>query len=298
MPVILLLIIALATGLLIAVAFDRLAPSKGATAAAADALESAAESIAARSWWRMRIDPAMATGLALTAAVATMVVGGVVIGVLAYLVRGNDTLASIDSSAAEWGNDHATELSTRLLGWITDLGDWPLVPLLAIPLLAYEWRRAPSRYLVPFLLVVFVGDKLVTNGIKDLVDRARPTLNPIAETLGPSFPSGHSATAASFYAALALILARRRSARVRALLAGAAGAIAVAVASSRVLLDVHWLSDVIAGVMLGWAWFALCAVAFGGRRLRFAEPMERAATEASQGTDGRRSPGTRRTAKV
>ncbi len=131
------------------------------------------------------------------------------------------------------------------------------------------------------MLAVFVGDKLVTNGIKDLVDRARPTLNPIAETLGPSFPSGHSSTAASFYAALALILARRRGARVRALLAGAAGGIAVAVASSRVLLDVHWLSDVVAGLLLGWAWFALCAIAFGGRRLQFAEPMEKAAAEVA-----------------
>jgi hypothetical protein len=28
--------------------------------------------------------------------------------------------------------------------------------------------------------------------------------------------------------------------------------------------------------MLGWAWFALCAIAFGGRRLHFAEPAEQA----------------------
>jgi hypothetical protein len=34
--------------------------------------------------------------------------------------------------------------------------------------------------------------------------------------------------------------------------------------------------------MLGWAWFALCAVAFGGRRLHFAEPLERAAAPAPQ----------------
>ena len=61
---------------------------------------------------------------------------------------------------------------------------------------------------------------------------------------------------------------------MRALLVGAAGALAVAVAASRVLLDVHWLSDVIAGLLLGWAWFALCAIAFGGRRLHFGEPVE------------------------
>jgi membrane-associated phospholipid phosphatase len=51
------------------------------------------------------------------------------------------------------------------------------------------------------------------------------------------------------------------------LAAGAVG-IAVAVAVSRVLLDVHWLSDVIGGLTLGWAWFAVVAVVFGGRLLR------------------------------
>jgi len=41
---------------------------------------------------------------------------------------------------------------------------------------------------------------------------------------------------------------------------------------------VHWLSDVVAGLALGWAWFAVCAIAFGGRLLRFgatAEALER-----------------------
>ena len=282
MPIILLAVVSALAGLLIALVFAWLVPAKGATAAAADAVEAAVEARGWSAWRKARMDPSIATGLALSAALAMMVAAGFVIALLAYLVRNSATLASVDSSVASWGNDNATQLSTRLLGWVTDLGDWPVVPLLCVPILIYELRRAPNRYLVPFLLVVFLGDKIVTNGIKDLVDRARPTLNPIAQTLGPSFPSGHSSTAASFYAALALILARRRGARVRALLAGSAAAIAVAVAASRVLLDVHWLSDVVAGLMLGWAWFALCAVAFGGRRLHFAEPVERAAAHASQ----------------
>jgi membrane-associated phospholipid phosphatase len=284
MPILVLLLISLVAGFLIGLAFDHLAPAKGATAAAADAVEAAVEWSPLRTWWRVRTDPAMATGLALTAAVAMVIGGGVVIGLLAYLSRGNATLASIDSSAAQWGNDHATELSTRVLTWVTDLGNWPIVPLIGIPMLFYELRRRPNRSLLLFVVLVFAGDKLVTNGIKALVDRARPTLNPIAETFGPSFPSGHSSTAASFYAALALILARGRSARMRALLAGTAGGIAVAVASSRVLLDVHWLSDVVAGLMLGWAWFALCAIAFGGRRLQFAGPAEQALSEPPSGT--------------
>jgi len=43
---------------------------------------------------------------------------------------------------------------------------------------------------------------------------------------------------------------------------------------------VHWLSDVIAGLALGYAWFAVCAIAFGGRLLRFGAPAEEAVREA------------------
>jgi undecaprenyl-diphosphatase len=76
-------------------------------------------------------------------------------------------------------------------------------------------------------------------------------------------------------------------------LTGAGVGIAVAVASSRVLLDVHWVTDVIAGLALGWAWFAICAMAFGGRILDFGaavrvaeraaapEPRDRRGTKAA-----------------
>lgn len=64
------------------------------------------------------------------------------------------------------------------------------------------------------------------------------------------------------------------------MLAGLATGIAVAVAASRVLLDVHWLSDVIAGLALGWGWFAVCGIAFGTRILRFGAGAEAAARSA------------------
>jgi membrane-associated phospholipid phosphatase len=55
------------------------------------------------------------------------------------------------------------------------------------------------------------------------------------------------------------------------------------VAGTRVLLDVHWLSDVIAGLALGSAWFSICAIAFGGRLLRFGAAAEEAARVAKGG---------------
>jgi undecaprenyl-diphosphatase len=271
MPFILLLAIALCSGLLVSLVFARVAPAGGASAAVAEAIEEAAAEHAPQSWWQRRIDPETLKGLALSAAVALLIAGGFAVAVLAFLVRRHAGLRSIDSGAAAWGNDHATRLSTRLLTWVTDIGDLPLLAVIGVAIVLYELRRAPNRWIVPFVLTVVLGDQLITTGIKDLVERARPTLNPIAKTLGPSFPSGHSSTAASFYAALALIMARGRSRRARALLAGAAAGIATAVATSRVLLDVHWVSDVVAGVMLGWAWFALCAIAFAGRHMRFGD---------------------------
>ncbi|MGE0728906.1 MAG: phosphatase PAP2 family protein, partial [Acidimicrobiia bacterium] len=57
-------------------------------------------------------------------------------------------------------------------------------------------------------------------------------------------------------------------------LAAVAVAVGVAVAATRVLLGVHWLTDVLAGIGLGAAWFAVVSIAFGGRLLRFGAPIE------------------------
>ena len=228
-----------------------------------------------------RLNPAVATGLALTIALGVVAVGGFVIGALAYLVRTNSRLVELDASVAQWSADHVGPKSERWLTLITQLGATWLVVVLAFVVAVVSYLRQPNRWIPVFLMTVLVGQLLLSNGLKDLLDRVRPTLNPIAEALGPSFPSGHSTAAAAFYAAAALVLGRGVGKHGRALLAGAAVGIAVAVACTRVLLDVHWLSDVIAGLFLGWAWFAACSIAFGGRRLlRFGAAAEEAMLEA------------------
>ena len=197
-------------------------------------------------------------------------------------MRTNDRLVDLDRSVGQWGADHATHWSTQLAPARTDLASTPMTIAVIFVVTIVEMIRLPNRWIAPFLITVVVGEVVIVNTVKHLLHRVRPTFNPIAAHLGPSFPSGHSATAAALYAAVALVLARRRSPRTRALLAGGAVAIAVAVAISRVMLGVHWLSDVIAGLSFGWAWFAVCAIAFGGRFLNFAAPVKKATRVAEQ----------------
>jgi undecaprenyl-diphosphatase len=284
MPLLALLLISTTAGLLaaaIAWHYPRSMPGAAMAEPVAEAVgEMASQHSGLRAFVKRRRDPVAATGLALTIALGAVIIGGVVIGVLAFLVRSNRAALDLDTGPARWGFEHASEFTNTWLNRITDLGDGTVVIVLAIVLGIAETIRLRSRFVIPFILAVTLGNHFITVVVKDLADRARPTLNPIAEALGPSFPSGHSSTAASFYACAALLIGCRRGHVARTILAGFAVAIPVAVGCTRVLLDVHWTSDVIAGLCLGWAWFAVCAIAFGGRLLRFGASAERATDAA------------------
>jgi undecaprenyl-diphosphatase len=228
-----------------------------------------------------RLDPSVTTGLLLTVALALTLLGGLVLGILAWLVRRVAFIQHVDNSVAAWGYDHRSAASTSGLKAITQLGNIKIVVGLAVVLVLVDVFRRRNRWSFLFLLVVLAGMEATMLGVKDLVGRLRPTLNPDAAALGPSFPSGHSATAAAFYAAAALIIGRSLRRPARQIVIAMAVALAIAVAASRVLLDLHWLSDVIGGLSLGWAWFALCAVVFGGRLLRPTAAADIASTQAA-----------------
>lgn len=285
MPFLILLLVATIAGSLVFLLGSRYPTPVVGQAPAQAAGEKLGHEAARHPWLsrtlRGRLDPASATGLALTVALVVAMGGGLVLGLLAYLMRTNAQLVTIDNSVGQWEDDHATHLSTQALQRVTDLAGTYVVVVVIIVVAIAEVMRIPNKWVPVFLVSVVVGEIVLVTTIKQALDRVRPSFNPAAATLGPSFPSGHSATAAALYAAVALVLVRRRAPRTRALIAGAAAAVAVAVACSRVMLGVHWLSDVIAGLAFGWAWFAICAIAFGGRFLEFGAPLKTAASVAA-----------------
>ena len=116
---------------------------------------------------------------------------------------------------------------------------------------AWLWQRRQGRFALGLLLVILLG-RGVSEIQKYWIARARPALEPhlvIVKT--SSFPSGHAASSMIFYLTLAVALAPRRW---RQPAAGIAILLSFLIGLSRVMLGVHWPSDVIGGWSFGMFW--------------------------------------------
>ncbi|SDP37299.1 undecaprenyl-diphosphatase [Nakamurella panacisegetis] len=233
----------------------------------------------ARRFLRQRMDRRAAGGFALTVALVVAFAAALVVGLVLDMVDRRWGLAGWDDNVAQWGVTHATSGTVSLLKVVTYFGETSVVvpAMLAAGVIDFLRHRRLDVFL--FLGAVLGGEKLIANALKSIVNRARPDLAQLVPWDGPSFPSGHAAAAAMAWPAIALVLGRGLPRVARSLLAAAAGLIAAAVATSRALLGVHWLTDVIAGLVLGYGWFLCCAVVFGGRAQRLGDPIEAASVE-------------------
>jgi membrane-associated phospholipid phosphatase len=217
-------------------------------------------------------------GAAVAVSFVAVLLSAVVVGWIFETVDTTDGFAQWDESVAEWGATNASDTSTRVLDLLTHLGGtlWLLVIMVVIGVVDYVRNRNLNVLL--YLVVIGVGIVLINNGLKLIVDRPRPDIARLSGWSGTSFPSGHSAAAAACWAGIAMVVTRHMTRGWRIAATAVAAGLAVTVAATRVLLGVHWLTDVIAGVIVGWTWFFLVTIAFGGRLVRLGEPAERAAS--------------------
>ncbi|SDG11573.1 undecaprenyl-diphosphatase [Blastococcus aurantiacus] len=176
-----------------------------------------------------------------------LLAGAALVTTLVVVPATRPAVQAVDDAVWRWAGDLRNEPATAVAEALSVLGsayvNWPL-RLAALLLIA--WRRHWLR-LAAFALAVLTSE-LFIGPVKDAVDRPRPP-GALIETTAASFPSGHAIAGTVTAVGLVLVLASPGPSRwrweVRAAVFGAVMAL------SRVYLRAHWLSDTVAGALLG-----------------------------------------------
>jgi undecaprenyl-diphosphatase len=183
---------------------------------------------------------------ALALAALTLAIGfAVSMGVGKPLDR--DMLANV---ALRKGQDSSALISLfQWITWLSDSAQRTMMVLIAAAWLVWKARRRAA--LIIMIVPILAG---VTNSLlKEAFARARPDIVPHLDSIGNlAYPSGHAANAVAFFLLAALMLATKRPLLWRS----AAVALALLIGMSRIMLGVHWPSDVLGG----WLWGAACAL--------------------------------------
>src|SRR3954447_4244910 len=172
-------------------------------------------------------------------------------------VVGRDGLTVVDQPVLD------TAISLRSPGLdsavtaFTDVGGPVGMPILALVVVAViTWRR---RRWTPLVLTVIAaaGSLAMTIVGKNVIDRARPPGSLAVPPLevSPSFPSGHTLNATVLTTIVVyLVLIETTAAWQRTLAITLGTLFVVSMGLSRVFLGHHWLTDVLAGWLIGLAW--------------------------------------------
>ena len=144
----------------------------------------------------------------------------------------------------------------------TSLGATPTAAVVLGTLVAVLLIRRRVR-LAAYVAVTAIGGAALSPTLKVLVGRLRPVVpEPVAGAGGYSFPSGHTTSVTIMVGVSLLVLLPAVPAGWRRTVTLTGICVAVLVGLTRVALGVHFLSDVVAGWLLGSAWVALTATAF------------------------------------
>ncbi|MGY6270180.1 phosphatase PAP2 family protein [Achromobacter denitrificans] len=148
-----------------------------------------------------------------------------------------------------------------LLSWFTYLGDRNFLTVVSVSMtLLLLWNRHWG--LAVFCAVATGAGGALNWLLKHGFERVRPEHgHGYASAAGWSFPSGHSSAAMAVYGVAGYLLWRLAPPAWRLPAIAILAALIVAIGLSRILLQVHFASDVLAGFAISLAWLALCVAA-------------------------------------
>lgn len=168
-------------------------------------------------------------------------------------------MRTLDQFVNAWLANYHTPALVAAFRWITGLGGTETLTAVSLVATGFLWADHRGRYIVP-LWVAIAGSQTMTWLGKYAFARPRPEFVTAAEVHSPSFPSAHAAGAMVVYGFIAYALTRdMRQALQRFHLAYWLAVVVTLVGFSRVFLNVHYVSDVALGFMLGIFWLLVGA---------------------------------------
>ncbi|MCP3030282.1 phosphatase PAP2 family protein [Halobacillus sp. A1] len=170
---------------------------------------------------------------------------------------------AVDAAAVDIvGNADGTWIDTAM-GWVTEAGSVTVITILSVIMIISLLFFIPySKWVAVYLAVSMIGISLLTSGLKSLFGRDRPELLDQYDGTGYSFPSGHTTGSTVFYGFMIyLIVVSPLSKPVKWLVNILLFLMILAVSLSRVFLNVHYLTDILGGLALGFSWLLVCIAA-------------------------------------
>ena len=156
-------------------------------------------------------------------------------------------VGEFDLSVFHWMDDIRNGVLTLLARFLNVLGGGMVTIPLRVAVAAWLAFRRRWRAFATWV-ITWAAAELILSAAKAFFHRGRPPL-PLVDLRGFSFPSGHAVAGAATAVALVLVLLAAGPARRR--WEFVAIGFAFVMALSRVYLNAHWFSDVVAGVLLG-----------------------------------------------
>ena len=192
------------------------------------------------------------------AAFATIVFAIDAFGELADGIGPGEALHGFDLALAASLQQHTSPEVRTFFGAATRMGD--AIPIVSICLTVAAVLLAKRRIVLLYgWMLAVIGSALLNPAIKVWFARERPGEMPLLDTW--SFPSGHAMNSLVTYGMLVYLLSRALPRPWLPVAAACATTVVMLIGASRMFLNVHYASDILAGFLAGLAWLAVCIAA-------------------------------------
>ncbi len=201
-----------------------------------------------------RLSPKKFTGLALTLMVLAAVYIVALLGGLIDELREAEGLVEMDDRINDALGAIRTDEIVRVFAFITEWANVSAVVAVAGVTTGLLMVLRHGHLVLP-LWVVLIGSQVTTYTGKYGFSRERPEFLTDVMAATPSFPSAHATSAIAVYGFIAYVLAREAvTVRRRFEIVFWSAVLIVLIGFSRMLLSLHYASDVAAGFLVGGFW--------------------------------------------